>query len=90
MKHLKECFIKLQAFICVLHKINFTYTMRCMNDTELIIAIGGQTAVAKAVNKKLRPGDKLITPQRVNGWKVANKIPPYFKVAYKRIFTPAG
>lgn len=57
-----------------------------MNDTELIISLGGQTALANAINKKLLPGDKPITPQRVNGWKAANRIPPYFKLAYKHVF----
>lgn len=58
-----------------------------MNDTELIIAAGGQTAVANAINKNLRDGDKPVSPQRVNGWKASNKIPPYFKLAYKRVFS---
>ena len=57
-----------------------------MNDTETIIALGGQSAIAKAINKRLRPGDAPITPQRVNGWKQTNKIPPYFKLAYPRVF----
>ena len=57
-----------------------------MNDTEKIIALGGSTAVARAINKKLRPGDKPVTPQRVNGWRAKNKIQPYFKLAYKRVF----
>jgi hypothetical protein len=57
-----------------------------MDDTKLIEALGGQTALAQALNKKLLPGDKPITPQRVHGWKAANKIPPYFKLAYKHVF----
>lgn len=61
-----------------------------MDDAKLITEIGGQTAVAKAINKKLLPGDTLITPQRVHGWKVANRIPPYFKLAYKHIFKMAS
>lgn len=58
-----------------------------MNDTELIISLGGQTALANAINKKLLPGDHAITPQRVHYWKIVNRIPPYFKLAYKRVFT---
>lgn len=57
-----------------------------MSDAKLIERIGGQSAVAHAINKKLRPGDKPVTPQRVHGWKVNNRIPPYFKLAYKRVF----
>ena len=57
-----------------------------MNDTELIIALGGQSALAKAINKKLLPGDSPITPQRVHGWKGKSRVPPYFKLAYKRVF----
>ena len=57
-----------------------------MNDTETIIALGGQSAIARAINKRLRPGDAPVSPQRVNGWKQANKIPPYFKLAYPRVF----
>ena len=57
-----------------------------MNDTELIIFLGGQSAIAKAINKKLLKGDTYITPQRVHGWKVANRIPPYFKMAYRSVF----
>lgn len=57
-----------------------------MNDTELIIKLGGQAAIAKAINKRLREGDNPISPQRVHGWKVKNRIPPYFKLAYPRVF----
>lgn len=61
-----------------------------MNDTELIKALGGQTAVAKAISDKLRPGDAPISPQRVNGWWKKNKIPPYFKLAYPKVFKVAA
>ena len=64
--------------------------MHDMNDTELIKAVGGQTALATAINDKLRPGDAPISPQRVNGWKAKNKIPPYFKLAYPKVFKIAA
>jgi hypothetical protein len=60
-----------------------------MEDKDRIEALGGTSAVAKALNKRLRKIEPRITRARVHNWKIFNRIPPYWALRFKAYWATA-
>ena len=55
-----------------------------MDDKQLIEALGGQSATARRLNKVV--GADIYTRYRVYQWATRNRIPPYEKLRFARIW----